>query len=102
MSEALPAEDGPRQSCPDISLARAKLGWRPKVGLEVTIGYFKALRGDRRAFLFAPRRAPRQPGAIPADQADGRNHDRRRNEPVVASHDHGQRDRRQRIKAVDG
>jgi len=39
----LPADD-PRQRCPDISLARATLGWAPKVqlrnGLEQTIRYF--------------------------------------------------------------
>jgi UDP-glucuronate decarboxylase len=40
-------EDDPRQRCPDISLARDKLGWQPQVGLdqglERTIGYFRAL-----------------------------------------------------------
>jgi UDP-glucuronate decarboxylase len=42
--EPLPADD-PRQRCPDISLARSKLGWSPSVGLEAgldpTIAYFQ-------------------------------------------------------------
>ena len=42
--EELP-EDDPRQRCPDISLARAKLGWEPKVelreGLTKTIAFFE-------------------------------------------------------------
>jgi len=42
----LPSDD-PIQRCPDISLARQKLGWEPKVdldaGLTRTIGYFSAL-----------------------------------------------------------
>jgi len=41
----LPADD-PIQRCPDISLAKAKLGWTPKVlledGLARTIDYFRA------------------------------------------------------------
>ena len=44
----LPVDD-PKQRRPDISLAKAKLGWEPKVGLEeglaATIDYFRALRG---------------------------------------------------------
>ena len=43
----LPVDD-PKQRRPDISLAKAKLGWEPKVGLEeglaATIDYFRALR----------------------------------------------------------
>jgi UDP-glucuronate decarboxylase len=39
--------DDPRQRCPDITLARAKLGWQPKIGLdqglERTIEYFRSL-----------------------------------------------------------
>ena len=39
-------EDDPTQRCPDISLAREKLGWRPSIeleeGLSRTIAYFKA------------------------------------------------------------
>jgi UDP-glucuronate decarboxylase len=39
--------DDPKQRQPDIGLARAKLGWEPKVqleaGLERTIGYFRSL-----------------------------------------------------------
>jgi len=42
----LPSDD-PKQRQPDITLAKAKLGWEPKVnledGLKETIGYFKAL-----------------------------------------------------------
>ena len=42
----LPADD-PTQRCPDISFAREKLNWEPKVplkqGLERTIAYFDAL-----------------------------------------------------------
>jgi UDP-glucuronate decarboxylase len=42
----LPSDD-PKQRQPDIALAKAKLGWEPKVGLEdglkETIAYFKAL-----------------------------------------------------------
>ena len=44
----LPVDD-PKQRRPDISLAKAKLGWEPKVGLQeglaATIDYFRALRG---------------------------------------------------------
>jgi UDP-glucuronate decarboxylase len=40
----LPSDD-PRQRQPDISLARSKLGWEPKIGLEdglkETIAYFR-------------------------------------------------------------
>jgi nucleoside-diphosphate-sugar epimerase len=46
--EPLPVDD-PKQRRPDITLARAKLGWEPKVdleeGLAATIDYFRALRG---------------------------------------------------------
>jgi UDP-glucuronate decarboxylase len=42
----LPADD-PRQRQPDITLARERLGWQPRValaqGLERTIAYFRAL-----------------------------------------------------------
>jgi dTDP-glucose 4,6-dehydratase len=42
--EALP-EDDPKQRCPDISRARALLGWQPKVnlerGLRLSLGYFQ-------------------------------------------------------------
>jgi UDP-glucuronate decarboxylase len=42
-------EDDPMQRCPDISLAREKLGWEPKVsledGLEKTIAYFRNVAG---------------------------------------------------------
>ena len=39
-------QDDPRQRQPDITLARQKLGWEPKVeldqGLAATIGYFRS------------------------------------------------------------
>ena len=42
----LPADD-PKQRCPDIRLAKQKLGWAPRVsltqGLKETIGYFRTL-----------------------------------------------------------
>jgi UDP-glucuronate decarboxylase len=45
----LPADD-PRQRQPDITLARAKLGWEPKVavedGLKETISYFRHLLAE--------------------------------------------------------
>ena len=45
----LPSDD-PRQRQPDISLAKDKLGWEPKVhiddGLRETIGYFRQLLGQ--------------------------------------------------------
>jgi UDP-glucuronate decarboxylase len=38
-------QDDPRQRRPDISLAKAKLGWEPKVkladGLKPTVDYFR-------------------------------------------------------------
>ena len=44
--EPLPADD-PRQRQPDISRAKATLGWNPSVpldqGLDRTIGYFREL-----------------------------------------------------------
>lgn len=48
----LPSDD-PLQRCPDITLAREKLGWEPKValrqGLEHTIGYFDRLLSGAKA-----------------------------------------------------
>ncbi len=45
--KALPADD-PRQRQPDITLARARLGWEPTIalkdGLARTIAYFKSIR----------------------------------------------------------
>ncbi len=42
-------KDDPKQRCPDISLAREKLGWEPKTtleeGLRKTIAYFKEIQG---------------------------------------------------------
>ena len=51
--ESLPQDD-PRQRQPDIRLARAQLGWEPKIplreGLKPTIAYFEqTLRGSRAA-----------------------------------------------------
>jgi UDP-glucuronate decarboxylase len=44
--QALPTDD-PRQRQPDITLAKSKLGWGPKVdledGLKETIAYFRNL-----------------------------------------------------------
>jgi len=46
-------QDDPVRRCPDISLAKAKLGWEPKVGIEEgltkTIAYFQAKLGLARA-----------------------------------------------------
>jgi UDP-glucuronate decarboxylase len=46
--QPLPSDD-PRQRQPDIELARAELGWEPKIaladGLKDTIAYFRALLG---------------------------------------------------------
>jgi UDP-glucuronate decarboxylase len=40
-------EDDPRQRCPDISLARERLGWSPRVGLreglERTVAWFRSI-----------------------------------------------------------
>jgi len=48
----LPTDD-PKQRCPDISLAKEKLGWAPAIalreGLKPTIAYFDALLRERRA-----------------------------------------------------
>ncbi len=48
--KALPCDD-PKQRCPDISLAKAKLGWQPVVGLREglkrTIAYFDRLLGQK-------------------------------------------------------
>lgn len=50
--EPLPADD-PKQRQPDISLAREKLGWEPKVkleeGLKKTIPYFEEIVRQRKA-----------------------------------------------------
>ena len=43
-------KDDPKQRCPDISLARSKIGWEPtvelRIGLQKTIEYFDALLSD--------------------------------------------------------
>ena len=48
--QPLPSDD-PKQRQPNIELAKAKLGWQPKVnledGLKETIAYFKKLAGDK-------------------------------------------------------
>jgi UDP-glucuronate decarboxylase len=45
----LPADD-PRQRCPDISLARTRLGWQPRIGLDQglarTLAYFRETLGS--------------------------------------------------------
>ena len=45
-------QDDPRRRCPDISKARAQLGWTPHTpfvdGLKKTIGYFEELLRDKR------------------------------------------------------
>jgi len=45
-------QDDPRRRCPDITLAREKLGWKPKIdlmtGLKKTVEYFSNL--TRREF----------------------------------------------------
>jgi UDP-glucuronate decarboxylase len=64
--EPLPADD-PVRRCPDIQLAKAMLGWQPKVplqeGLQATIDYF-----DRQLRAKAPNSAPARPAmsAAPA------------------------------------
>ena len=52
------ASDDPKRRCPDISLAKEKLGWEPKIplekGLEKTIEYFRtADRSDKKVLVFA-------------------------------------------------
>jgi len=46
----LPSDD-PKQRCPDITLAKDKLNWKPKIsleeGLKKTIDYFKLLLSKR-------------------------------------------------------
>jgi UDP-glucuronate decarboxylase len=46
-------DDDPRQRQPDISLAREKLGWEPRMslreGLKPTVAYFRALIDEERA-----------------------------------------------------
>lgn len=54
-----PATDDPQRRCPDISLAKEKLGWEPRVsldeGLEKTIAYFQlAAPHERRVLVFTP------------------------------------------------
>ena len=50
--QPLPSDD-PVQRCPDIALAKEKLGWAPSIPLEEglikTIAYFDALLGNRHA-----------------------------------------------------
>ncbi len=44
-------QDDPKVRCPDIRLARKKLGWEPKVkledGLQITVAYFRKALGRR-------------------------------------------------------
>jgi nucleoside-diphosphate-sugar epimerase len=45
------AEDDPQRRCPDITLARERLGWRPRVpyqhGLAATLEWFRAQQDER-------------------------------------------------------
>jgi UDP-glucuronate decarboxylase len=72
VSRPLPQDD-PRQRQPDISLARAKLGWQPRTaledGLEKTIAYFRELlaRNDP-AILESATPGFRQPRAADSDR----------------------------------
>ncbi|MHB8727700.1 MAG: UDP-glucuronic acid decarboxylase family protein [Sulfuricaulis sp.] len=56
VSKPLPSDD-PMQRCPDITLARDKLGWQPKIqleqGLTKTISYFEELARGTRASVSA-------------------------------------------------
>ncbi len=52
------ATDDPKRRCPDISLAKSKLNWGPKIplekGLEKTIEYFKKVeKPDKKILIFA-------------------------------------------------
>ena len=55
--EPLPSDD-PARRCPDITLAKAMLGWQPKVplrdGLAKTVEYFDGLLRSRRGVVRAP------------------------------------------------
>jgi dTDP-glucose 4,6-dehydratase len=46
-----PAEDDPQRRCPDITVARERLGWEPKVdhrtGLATTVAWFRMTADDR-------------------------------------------------------
>jgi UDP-glucuronate decarboxylase len=54
-------QDDPRQRCPDITRARAELGWEPRValreGLQATIAYFDGVLRDAPVVSFAQRAA---------------------------------------------
>ena len=56
VKKSLPSDD-PRQRCPDITLAKEKLGWRPVVplreGLKKTIEYFDRLLSKKERSLSA-------------------------------------------------
>jgi len=98
----LPSDD-PRQRQPDIALARAELGWQPKVqleeGLEKTIDYFDRLlklsarvskvdfaRFDRREHAGDRRRAERQDYKLVGDGKDRRTGVRDRRGGAAGSH----------------
>jgi dTDP-D-glucose 4,6-dehydratase len=98
----LPSDD-PRQRQPDIALARAELGWQPKVqleeGLEKTIDYFDRLlkssarvskvdfaRFDRRQHAGDRRRAERQDYKLVGDGKDRRTGVRDRRVGAAGSH----------------
>ena len=61
VTKPLPQDD-PRRRCPDITLARERLGWEPRVplehGLDRTIAYFESVLrrdGARAAVHHGPR-----------------------------------------------
>jgi UDP-glucuronate decarboxylase len=60
-------EDDPVRRCPDISLARARLGWEPTVeldaGLRKTVAYFRGLAGASDASAGQPGARRREPVA---------------------------------------
>jgi UDP-glucuronate decarboxylase len=64
--EPLPSDD-PARRCPDITLARAMLGWQPSVplrqGLQQTVDYFDELLRRRPRDSAAPRPGARTPTA---------------------------------------
>lgn len=74
----LPADD-PTQRCPDISAAKAALGWQPfttlDIGLARTIDYFRARHFDGKPSAKISAKAPaRASGRQAADSFNGRAH----------------------------
>ncbi len=55
--------DDPKRRCPDIGLAKAKLGWQPKIaleaGMEKTVAYFRTVElPEKRILIFTKRYLP--------------------------------------------